>query len=55
MELLGKVLEPDPYCVIKGEHLPKKERMTTEAAQRIAETSKDPKFIKRAEEAAKKK
>jgi len=29
--------------------------MTPEAAKRIAETSKDPKFVKRAIEAAKKK
>jgi hypothetical protein len=34
--------------------MPKKEPMTPEAAKRIAETSKDPKFIERAKEAAKK-
>ncbi len=35
--------------------MPKKEKMTTEAAKRIEDTSKDPKFIERAKEAAKKK
>jgi hypothetical protein len=50
-----KVLEYDLHYVIKGENLPKKEPMTPEAAERIAKTSKDPKFIERAKEAAKKK
>jgi len=50
-----KVLEHDLYCVIKGESLPKKEPITPEAAERIAKTSKDAKFIERAKEAAKKK
>jgi len=35
--------------------LPKKEPMTREAAERIAKTSKDPKFVERAKVAAKKK
>jgi len=35
--------------------LPKKEKMTPEAVKRIEITSQDPKFIKRAKEAIKKK
>jgi hypothetical protein len=35
--------------------LPKKEKMTPEAAKRIEKTSQDPKFIERAKEAVKKK
>lgn len=50
----GKVLEHDLYCMIAGINMPKKEPMTQEAAERIANTSKDTKFIERAREAAKK-
>jgi hypothetical protein len=50
-----KVLECDLYCIIEDKSLSKKEPMTPEAAERIAKTSKDPKFVERAKEAAKKK
>lgn len=49
-----KVLMRDPHSVTLGKKMPKRERMTTEAAERIARTSKDTKFIERAREAAEK-